>query len=133
MTLRFQCIGRYSPTRRARRVYVELRQTHHQVGDDVERDMVRGQRPIEARGFCAQVDAESFWIAAWGKGVARRDEEQREKREDDNAAFSKWVYQGNLCLLPVNFAAINTPIADLVQAIGGSHESSGNTEEISRG
>ncbi|MEK6613976.1 MAG: hypothetical protein AABZ66_03740, partial [Candidatus Binatota bacterium] len=67
------------------------------------------------------------------KGVARGDEEQREKREGENAAFSKWVYQGNLCLLLVSFAAISTPIADLVQAIGGSHESGGNTEEIRRG
>ena len=73
----FEDIPGLGDDRRGFEVFVEFREPYHEIGDYVEGDMIRGQRPIETGGLRAQVDAEDLLVAALG--VAGRDQKQGEK------------------------------------------------------
>jgi len=51
-------------------VAVKLRETHHQVDHDVERDVVRRARPVQARRFCAEIDSKGCFLDLFrGRGA----------------------------------------------------------------
>src|SRR5262249_19533655 len=54
----FENIPRLSDNRRGLQLLIELGETDHQVGDNVERDMVGRQRPVETGRLRAEIDPE---------------------------------------------------------------------------
>src|SRR5262249_318923 len=64
-------IPRLGDYRRRLELFVKLSQPDHQIGDDVERDMVRRQRPVETGRLGAEIDAKIFSrCAAFRAGFA---------------------------------------------------------------
>ena len=67
----FDDIPRLGDHRSRFELLVKFRQPDHQVGNDVEGDMVRRQRPVETGRLGAEIDAESFpRDAAFRAGLA---------------------------------------------------------------
>ena len=54
--------------------FVEFRQADHQIGDDVKGYVIGGQRPIQARRFGAEIDAEVIIRAALRRLLTGREE-----------------------------------------------------------
>ena len=62
---------------------VELGEPDHEVGNDVKRDMVRRQRPVQTGGLGADVDAKDFLPGSFGGTGARR--QNKDKTEQPQA------------------------------------------------
>ena len=73
-------IPRLCDHRRGFELLIELRQSDHHVGNDIEGDMIRRQRPVEAGRLGAKVDAKKligagFFRAFFASGKADQENE----------------------------------------------------------
>jgi hypothetical protein len=72
-------------------LFVELCEAHHEIGDDVEGDVIRSQRPIQTGGLCPQVNAEDFIAATRGERVAGIDDKEGKKgKAAADVAYSEY-------------------------------------------
>ena len=65
----FQNLPRFGNHRRRLELLIKFGQPDHQIGDDVEGNMIGGQGPIEARGFGGEVDTEMVIRAARNRPI----------------------------------------------------------------
>ena len=68
---------------------VEFREADHEIGDHVERDMVRRQGPVETRRLGAQVRAKNILAVRRGRTAAGTEKPQQQE-EAPGGAFPQW-------------------------------------------
>src|SRR5437764_4764805 len=88
----FQNVPRFGNDRRRLQRLIKLGQANHQVGDDVERNVIGGEGPVETRRFGADIDAEMVVGPGLSRLIvpvaARAEKEKGKARQDKKTA--KW-------------------------------------------